>query len=126
MIQETISVEQTLEFLNEALKTDPDAVQRLFEKKAVCNDAMAGHPTIQVDCADKGFPKFGVLGLLNGLFGIDEKGWGAIAAVYSLTCPVGGESHKVSKDATIRDVCPKCGVRLTLGRLLKFERARPA
>jgi len=122
MIQESITADEVVAFLNEALKTDPDAMNRLFEKKALCNKAMVDHPTIQVDCEEPGFPKFGVLGLLNGLFGVDDDGWGAIAAVYAVVCPVG--EHPVGKGRTIRDKCSSCGVLLALGELEGFQRVQ--
>ena len=80
-------------FLNEALKLDPVAVQGLFEHRVPCNDALRDHPTIQVAAAGAepvpGEPardqaSVGILGLLNGLFGVDERSWGHIAACWDV------------------------------------------
>ena len=70
--------------LNEISKTDPTAMEWLLKNRVECNDALADHPTVQVNSeGDK--PMVGMLGILNGLVGaIDDdgpkKGWGFIAA----------------------------------------------
>jgi len=75
-----------IEFLNEALKIDPEAIISLVEKRVRCNEKMADHPSIQVGSGKiKGSTKVGLLGLLNGFCGTIEKGrrkgWGPITAV---------------------------------------------
>lgn len=84
-IQETVSIDKTIALLNEALKIDPVAIQTLIEYHTLCNEDLADHPTIQVsEHPFKGYTyRVGMLGILNGLFGTDEKSWGAIAAVFS-------------------------------------------
>jgi len=75
--QSSIDVSYAVRFLNSLLEVDRVAVSHLFERHVPCNAALDNHPTVQI--ADDGV---GVLGLLNGLFGTDEKGWGFIASVY--------------------------------------------
>ena len=81
--------ESAIELLNEALTSDPEAMEVLFEVRIFCNEELANHPTIQVMDVQKsdGSPayKVGLLGLLNGIFGVDERGIGAISAVYDDT-----------------------------------------
>lgn len=59
-------------------------MQALFAHRVPCNSALRDHPTIQVAAdGDEDIPggaqaSVGVIGLLNGLFGVDERGWGHI------------------------------------------------
>lgn len=80
MIHETRSVQETIDFLNELLKLDEPAITRLIESRVACNEDLTEHPTVQVQDV-VGAPSVGLLGILNGLFGTDEKGWGPITAV---------------------------------------------
>lgn len=73
-------VDEAIRVLNEALEADPKAVARLLEASVVVNDDLAAHPTIQCG-VDDGVVRLRPLGLINGLFGIHENGWGYIAAV---------------------------------------------
>ena len=84
-----VTVSQVVELLNQALKIDSIAITNLVRTRVVCNRGLANHQTIQVGlapgCDPEDNPKdheyeVGLLGLINGLFGIDEKQWGAIAA----------------------------------------------
>lgn len=81
MINESITIEDALRVLNEAVKADREAMQALIDARVLCNDKLGKHPTIQVGRMD-GCLRVGILGLLNGLFGTAEDGWGAIAAVF--------------------------------------------
>ncbi len=60
MIKKTITVDETIEFLNKQLKVDPDNIHKIHS-----------------DASDQ--PS--VLALLNELFGRDDNGMGPIAAV---------------------------------------------
>lgn len=64
--------------LNEALQADRAAVEALFAYRVECNENLAFHPTIQVG----EYFTLGFLGLLNGIFGINESMTGYICAVY--------------------------------------------
>lgn len=77
-----VTVEQVVELLNAALKLDDVAVTNLLQTRVACNKALANHQTIQVSLQPHSEKEFeiGILGFLNGLFGIDEQSWGAIAA----------------------------------------------
>lgn len=84
MIRESITIDEALEVLNRLAKADSKAAYRLICARVECNQVVADDPTIQVGHVDDdpGKPfEVGVLGLLNGLFGIDDRGWGAITAV---------------------------------------------
>ena len=92
MIKDSVSLDEVIDFLNELLEVDCLAIQGLIENRQSCNEAMADHPTVQVHaycacgeedgCSKCGEFSVGLLGILNGIFGKDEDGWGDIAAVY--------------------------------------------
>ena len=84
-----ITVQDVLDLLNELLQQDPEAVKALVNSRVRCNKRVANHPTIQVAARNSGTSdvldeiyEFGLLGLLNGLFGVDENGYGPFMAVF--------------------------------------------
>lgn len=79
MLKESVSVQDVCDLLNEMLKADYGCVEALVSYRAMCSDIIADHPTIQVrKFKDDEFPTVGILGILNGLFGIREDGMGAL------------------------------------------------
>lgn len=82
----TDSVIATLNRLHQA---DPTVLPSLIATRVTCNEAIANDPTIQVEeVSDDCDPphighRVGFLGILNGVFGVDEDGWGPIAAWYN-------------------------------------------
>lgn len=80
-IRDPLSIDIAIERLNSMLEVDPDAVARLIETRIPC-DELADHPTAQVHEAEDGLCYVGHLGLLNGIFGIDDDGWGPICALF--------------------------------------------
>ena len=77
------AVARAIAVLNEALAADPEAVNRFMSLEVQINQALAGHPTIQVGGSVIDPSQDGCvmrpLGLINGLFGVDENDWGFIA-----------------------------------------------
>jgi len=122
MIRKNLSIDEALVVLNRAVKADPEAMEALIENHVPCNQALADDPEIQVR-ATAGMHSVGMLGILNGLFGIEDKGeragWGIIAAEFEVKCSQCGE---IFADKTIHDLCPTCGKPLDLGRLVGFSR----
>lgn len=87
MIQEKLTVEEAIAFLNELVALDTQAMKALIDQRVPCNDGLLNHPTLQVtDHYDDKIPRVGILGLLNGLFGTyddgPKKGWGPITAYW--------------------------------------------
>jgi hypothetical protein len=82
MSWESITPEDAVELLNDALICDRDAISRLVQKRISCTHGLADHPTIQ--CRETQARRFsvGVLGIINGLFGVDSRGYAPITAVY--------------------------------------------
>ena len=97
MIKLQVTPDEVISFLNHILEIDSQALQDLINARVLCNDKLAEHPTVQVSGAQSivnpntveyGIMQYrvGVLGLLNGIFGIidegEHKGFGAIVAEY--------------------------------------------
>ena len=70
-----------IDYMNGLLEADRVAVGALVGNRVPCNETLANHPTCQVQ-GQNGGNYVGLLGILNGLCGINEVGWGAIAAVF--------------------------------------------
>lgn len=84
-LKQRISIGEMIDFLNSLLKIDYYAVYGLFTTRSFCNDEMAHHSTVQVLEREGNFGReyfVGVLGILNGMFGIDSRGFGPITAIY--------------------------------------------
>ena len=78
MIKQAVSLNETVAFLNHLARLDPHAMFELVSARTQCNDILAQHPTVQVVKMD-GKHIFGLLGVFNGLFGVDENNHGPIA-----------------------------------------------
>lgn len=77
----SVTVDEAITLLNEAVQRDPDAIETLLESHVPCNALLAQHPTIQCWLVDRK-PRVGLLGILNGLFGVDEYRYGPIMSVH--------------------------------------------
>lgn len=80
-IKQSVSVEDAIHLLNELLEIDPNAIGALVANRVPCNEGIADHYSVQVEHRNSGF-NVGLLGIINGLFGIDDDGWGAIACEF--------------------------------------------
>jgi hypothetical protein len=68
--------------LNEIHSIDPTVLAALIDYRVPCNDAVAQHKTVQV--VDDGRHHWvGLLGILNGLLGVDGDGRGPLRAIYT-------------------------------------------
>lgn len=83
MLKTSCSVDAAITLLNDLLERDPEALHTLMETRVPCNDALADHPTVQVGTREDGTAEVGILGILNGMFGVDSRGRGAIASLYN-------------------------------------------
>lgn len=80
-IHNHVTIDYTIQFLNKLLELDRDAVEALINARVPTNKEMADHPTVQVNLSS-GTYLVGMLGILNGLFGIDNTGFGPIVGVF--------------------------------------------
>ncbi len=82
MLKKSITVSDVCDLLNELIALDYDCAQTLISTRVRCNVAVANHPTMQVQhYKSDEFPKVGIVGIINGMFGIREDGMGAICFV---------------------------------------------
>ncbi len=81
MAERVVSVDDAIAFLNELIELDHHAISCLVTTHCICNKHLAEHPTTQVKKISDGHT-VGMLGILNGLFGTDERGIGYITCVY--------------------------------------------
>lgn len=99
MIKEKVSVDDVIDFLNEVLSLDHSVAQAILDNRVPCNFAVANHNSIQVRCEDVDVNcSVGLLGLLNGVFGANEKGYGPIAAVVEKDGKVSSFRRLVEKE----------------------------
>jgi len=125
MIHDPCSVAHAVCVLNEAVAADAVAVASIVAQRVPCNDALVAHPTIQVGSDHPGGPVVvGLLGILNGIFGVAPDGFGAIAAVFDVDCPNGCAATPIR--GRVGEPCEKCGAALLLGRLTEFRQVRSA
>jgi hypothetical protein len=83
--------------LNDLLILDSVAVRQLVSARVPCNSLIAKHPTVQVFVRPSTpGQSLGILGILNGLIGVNDAGWGGVCAVFD-----------------------------TQGNILRFERSQP-
>lgn len=120
MLKESVTIDDAIELLNDALNKDPMAMWALATTRVTCNEVLADHPTIQVGKYSDDY-KVGLIGILNGIFGAADDGYGAIAGDFEVICVNG---HEVPDKATIRDKCVICDEALKLGKLIGFKRIR--
>ena len=96
MYRKSVTPQQIVDYLNHLLKVDYSAIDKLCFTRIYCSKKLAEHPTVQV-CKDNfGNYSVGLLGILNGLIGIDKDGWGCIAA----DCEANG---KITKFRLLKD-----------------------
>lgn len=86
-----IDVDDAINLLNEILEVSPKTIETMVFDRVECSEELANHQTVQVEKgSSQGFIdgnklrtvyRVGLLGIINGLFGADIKGWGAIQAV---------------------------------------------
>jgi len=80
MIKQSIEVHEFVEFLNELLALDPETINSLFKLRVICGKELAEHPIVQaLSLPNHGVYSVGIIGILNGAFGVDNNNWGCIA-----------------------------------------------
>jgi len=77
-MKNNVSAQDVCDLLNEILRLDYDCIHNLINHREECNENIANHPDIIVTNEST----LGIMGLINGLFGIREDGMGAICYEY--------------------------------------------
>lgn len=80
MYRGTVTPQQIVDYLNHLLKIDYNTIENYCFSRICCSKKLAKHPTAQVHKDEFGNYSIGLLGILNGLIGVDEEGYGCIAA----------------------------------------------
>jgi len=100
--RKVITVHGAINFLNKLLELDGNAINKLVGSRVECNEALAKHPTVQVQRdgtrtrigkEEAEIFEVGLLGVLNGIFGINEDGFGQIVADFNKNCRIVGFRH---------------------------------
>ena len=76
------AVAQAIKVLNEAVALEPEAITRLMFHRVRIGKELADHPTIQCRSSGPDIYEVSALGLINGLFGVDEDDWGFIRILH--------------------------------------------
>jgi len=76
-VKQKVTLDEAVEYLNELIETDRPAMGALIANRVPCNQKMAEHPTVQVMAQHGGY-HVGLIGIINGLFGINQYEWGPI------------------------------------------------
>ena len=83
---EPVSVDKAIDVLNRIHSADPSVLSNLIFSRVPCNEELANDPSVQVGVVPKKYElddelwEVGLLGIINGIFGVDEDGYGYIAA----------------------------------------------
>lgn len=82
MAKDIVSVDDIISLLNELIELDRPAIAALIVNRVPCNSALADHPTVQCGSQHGGY-HVGLLGIINGMFDVDEQSWGPIRCEFS-------------------------------------------
>ena len=81
IMKESVTIDDVIVYLNELVELDKPAMAALIANRVPCNQQMADHPTAQVHAQHGGF-FIGLVGIINGMFGVNADGWGPITWVF--------------------------------------------
>ena len=83
MIKNAITIQETVDTLNDLVAKDQTAIASLVNNRVQCNKALAEHESAQVMKDGSSAWKIGLMGIINAMFGSsDVDTFGAIAAVF--------------------------------------------
>jgi len=88
MIRKRVTPAQVAAYLNQLIIADPAAMKALALHRVPCNKELADHPDVQVH-SDGAAYSVGLIGILNGMFGTFEDGWGTLAFTFLAPPPEG-------------------------------------
>lgn len=82
--EDRAAIQRAIDTLNRVHNADPTVLPLLAAYRVPCNDAVADDPSVQVSPipGSDGQCEVGLLGIINGLFGVDAANVGYIAAWY--------------------------------------------
>jgi hypothetical protein len=74
-----MEIADVVTYLNSLVEADPLAIRAMLCIRIPCNEELADHPTAQIDGEWPQGYTVGVMGIINGIFGIDDDGCGKIS-----------------------------------------------
>lgn len=77
-----VKVREVIDVLNRIHEKDPTVLPALINYRVPCNDVLAEDPTVQVGITPEGGWEVGLLGILNGVCGVNANDIGFIAAYF--------------------------------------------
>jgi len=80
-MKDSVTIDEVITYLNELITIDTLAMAALIANRVPCNYEMAIHPTVQVHTQHGGY-LVGLVGIINGMFGVDDNNWGPITWVF--------------------------------------------
>lgn len=78
---DTITIDDAISYLNDLIALDKPAIAALLANRVPCNADLADHPTVQAQAQHGGY-HVGMMGIINGLFGVDKNSFGRIRYVF--------------------------------------------
>jgi hypothetical protein len=79
-MKQSITVDEVIAYLNELNILDPQAIYNLFNHREACYDNFDLYPSI-LTLYKGGQSHLGILGIMNGMFGLNAEGKGQITAL---------------------------------------------
>lgn len=70
MVKESVTQQEICDLLNHLLVLDPKCMNGIMRHRQRCNSAIAEHATVQVRKHLNNSTTLGLVGILNGLFGV--------------------------------------------------------
>jgi len=87
-VKNSITLDEFIKELTAIAEVDPVAMGKLAAHRVPCNKKLADHPSVQVHSDGVNVHLVGMVGIINGIFGMYDDGpkkdWGAVAAVIEL------------------------------------------
>jgi hypothetical protein len=80
-IKTLVSIDDVIDYLNELLALDGQAIAALVANRVPCNELLADHRSVQVQ-VKHGVFYVGLLGVINGMFGTIDGVNGPVATVF--------------------------------------------
>jgi len=121
MIKEFVGLEEAIDTLNRLISLDKAAATCLVDTRIPCSVDVALDETIQAGFHVDYEATIGMLGVINGIFGVDSDGNSPIVALYDCFCsedPI----HSVGPHQGAMDACETCGAELQPLIVRKFIR----
>lgn len=76
-----MDAKHVVDVLNRVHSLDSTVLAKLISYRVECNAGLSDDPTVQVGLTDAGY-EVGLLGIINGLVGVDQDGSGFISAAF--------------------------------------------